>query len=167
MGTAKNAISRGFNRTAVYGSKLLFSMLIMLMVAAVYVLGSGVVGCALYGFSADISAGQMLLILAAYLAEMLAVAGLYVMIAVMMKSTGHAIAFSLIMPMLISSALQIISMAYNCSDVLNRLWIFQTLTATPQLCLYNEAYVPFLVSAVYFVVAGLISLLTVRRQELK
>lgn len=167
MGTIKNAVSRGYARPAIYVSKLLHSLIAMVIVVVGYVLGSGIVGVVLYGFSAKVTAGQILLQLAAYLVQFIAVCSLYVMIAVLLKSTGHAVAFSLVIPMLISSVLQVVAMAYNSNDVISRLWLFQTITATQQLCQYGSAYVPFLSAAVYFAVSCLVGILVFRRQELK
>ncbi len=167
MGTIKNAVARGYARPAIYGSKLLLSMLAMLLVVVAYVLGGGTVGVVLYGFSAKAAVGQMFLQMAAYLVEYIAVCGLYVMIAVLLKSTGHAIAFSLVMPMLVSSVLQIVVMAYSNNDLISRLWLFQTVTATQQLCQYGNAHVPFLSAAVYFTVTLVIGLFVFHRQEIK
>ena len=167
MGTIKNSVSRGYSRSSIYVSKLLFSLIAMFAIVIGYVLGSSIVGGILYGFSAKISAGQIWLMVAAYCVEMIAVCGLYVMIAILLKSTGHAIAFSLIIPMLVSSVLQIVALAYNNNDLVSRVWLFQTLTATQQFCLYGDAYVPFVVGAVYFILSCVIGLLVFRRQELK
>ncbi|GEM_PF-4457514 len=167
MGTVKNAVSRGCSHTGLFVSKLLFSMIIMLMTVVAYLAGVMIIGCILIGFGSEISAGQILLILTAYLAEFAAITGIYVMIAVWLKSTGHSIAFSLIMPMLISSVLQVAALVNSSNDLISHFWIFQTVTATQQLCLYNEGYIPFLVSAVYLVLSCLGGLLIFRRQELK
>ncbi len=167
MGTIKNSVSRGCPRTAVYFSKLIFSLAAMVTVVVSYLLGSGMVGCILFGFSAKISAGQILLTLAGYIVQFAAAGSVFVMIAVLMRKTGYAVAFSIVIPMLITSLLQVAAISVNNSNLFSRFWLFLSITSTQNFCLNGEAYVPFLVGTAYLVLSALVGIIVFRRQELK
>lgn len=167
MGTIKNSVSRGFSRNKVYASKLIFSVGVMLLTVLCYLLGTMIAAVSMFGFRSEGNASDIMLVLSAYLCEFIAVSSIYVWISFWLKSTGHSIAFSLVIPMLISSVLQVVSIVNNHTDAVSRFWIFQTVTSTRSLCLSGEAYVPFLSAAVYFAVSCFGGLMIFRHQELK
>lgn len=167
MGTLRNSVSRGYSREAVFFSKLITSVLSMYAVVFVYVLGSGITACIMYGFGSDVGAGKMLLIITAYLFLYAAAAGFYMMVAVLMKSTGHALGFSIIVPLLIATVLRLASMAQTNIDNISRWWIYNTMASTQKMCLSSDAWIPFVVAAAYLAASCIAGLFVFRRQEIK
>ncbi len=167
MGTLRNSVSRGYPRKAVFFSKLITSVLSMYAVVIVYVLGSGITACIMYGFGSSVGALDMLVIIAAYLLLYAAAASFYMMVAVLMKSTGHALGFSLIVPLLVATVLRLASMAQADIDKFSRWWIFNTMTSTQNMCLSADVWIPFTAAAVYLVLSCFAGLMAFRKQEIK
>lgn len=167
MGTLRNSVSRGYSRDSVFFSKLITSVLSMYAVVLFYVLGSGITAFVMYGFGSSIGAGKILLIILAYLLLYAAVSCFYMMVAVMMKSTGHALGFSIIVPLLVATVMRLAAMAEPGFDSVSRWWIFNTIEATQKMCLSSDVWIPFAVAAVYFSVSCIAGLFFLRRQEIK
>jgi len=167
MGTLRNPLTRGHSRTKIYLSKLIVTTLASLAVIGLYTAGGTVSGCIMFGFSSSVSAGDILLTLLCYLLLFLAVVSFYVMVAVLTKKTGYAIAFSMIVPMLISSLASVIKIGYADFDKISRLWLFDTVISTQKLVQSSEAYIPMIAAAVYFALFTALGMLMLRKQEVK
>ncbi len=165
MGTIRNSLSRGFSRVQVYFSKLIVSAVSMLSVVAAYVFGGSLASVIMFGFTTDTGKTKIFLVLLAYFCLFLAATSFYMMISVIMKKTGHAIAVSIIFPILIESALGIITMSNHDFGRISRLWLFRTFVTTESMCLNGEAYIPLLVAAFYFIICSATGLIVFRRQQ--
>lgn len=165
MGTIRNSISRGFSRTQIYFSKLIASSVSMVSIVFAYVLGGAVTSVIMFGFSTDTGNTKMFLILISYLCLYLAASAFYMMISVIMKKTGHAIAVSIVFPILVESVISVITMSNSNLIPLSKFWIFRTFVSTESLCLNGQAYIPMLVAACYFVICTSVGLIVFRRQQ--
>ncbi len=167
MGTFRNTLSRGFSRTQVYLSKFILCVIGTLITLFVYVLGGAVSAVIMFGFGSDTEAGQMLLQIGAYICLFIAIASFYLMIAVISKKTGTAIALSIIIPIVVQSAVTLLSMAFKDFGQISRYWLFNTVMATQGLCRDGEAYIPFLVAGIYMILCCTLGLIVFRKQEMK
>ena len=167
MGTLRNSVSRGFSRSSVFFSKLITSVLSMYAVVLFYVLGSGITACIMYGFGSSVGALKILLIITAYLVLFAAVSCFYMMVAVLMKNTGHALGFSIIVPLLVATVMRLAAMAQPDFDSVSRFWIFNTIASTQKMCMSSDVWIPFAAAGVYFAVSCVTGILVFRRQEIK
>lgn len=167
MGTLKNAVSRGYSRSMLYGSKLMVSAAATVWVVLVYVLGGLVPGMVMFGFSGELSAGTILLILAAYLVQFLAAVSFYMMLTVLCRRTGYAVAFSMIVPLLMSALINVVKIGNKDFDRAARFWLFECIGQTQTLCTEGSAFLPFAVALIYLVLCTAVGLLVFRRQEIK
>lgn len=97
FGTIKNTASRGFSRSAIYLSKLLVSFVITVVFVLASVLGYGVSAAALWGLG-DLPSGfwgNLALLAALQLLLNLAFASVFVMISMLVRQTGGAIAINI------------------------------------------------------------------------
>lgn len=166
MGTYKLPVARGYSRGKVFFSKWLMSLPAMLFVTVAYVLGGMIASSVMFGFSADVSAGEILTELGAYLSLYIAATSLFVMLSVVTKKTSTAVALAIIVPILLESGLTILMIAYKDLEV-SQYWLFNTITSTQTLYQNGQAYIPFLVAAAYCAVSLVIGALVFRRQEMK
>ncbi len=167
MGTLRNSVSRGFSRTQIYFSKLLTAMIAALAVIILYVLGGAIPGCIMFGFSASVSAGEIIVSVLGYFVLFIAATSFYAMICTITKKTGYAIAFSLIVPLLITSLDRVIRIGYKDFGKISRFWLFETITDTQQLIQSSETYIIFIVAAVYIALCTVMGIVIFRRQEIK
>ncbi len=167
MGTLRNPITRGFSRTKMYFSKLIVTSIASMAVIGLYTLGGTLAGMIMFGFSASVTAGEMLLTILCYFLLFLAVNSFYLMVVALTKKTGYSIAFSLIIPMLIMSLARVIKIGYADFDRISRLWVFDTIVSTQELVKSSEVYIPIIAAVVYFVLFTVLGLLLFRRQEIK
>ena len=167
MGTFRNTLSRGFSRTQVYLSKLVLCVVGTFITLFAYVSGGAITAAIMFGFGSDTEAGQMLLQLGAYICLFVAIASFFLMIAVLSKKTGTTIALSIIIPIVVQSAVTLLSMAFKDFGQISRYWLFNTVMATQGLCRDGDAYVPFLVAGVYLILCFLIGMTVFRKQEMK
>ena len=167
MGTYKLSISRGYSRMSVFFSKLILSCAACIGVVFCYVLGGGIVSAVLFGFGSEIGAGRILLELAAYFVLFAAVASMFVMVSMITKKTGSAIALAIIIPIFIESGLMILSIAYKELSTVSRFWIFNTFTLTDRLCGSGDAYIPFVVAAAYHGASIAVGAAIFRKTDLK
>lgn len=166
MGTIKNSLTRGFRRNSVFFSKMISAVLIMVLIVFVYAIGSAVPGCILFGFSANISAGDMLMCIALYLLLFIAAASFYAMIAVITKRTGYAIAAALILPIIVTALINVIKIGNQDFGSVSRYWLFETITNTQKLVQSGEGYVPAISGAVYLALSSLIGIGVFRKQSI-
>lgn len=167
MGTIKHSISRGYTRTKVFFSKFFVSVISMIIVVISYVLGGSVASACMFGFSSPAGPTRVAMVLLAYLSLFVAAAALSMMIAVIMRKTGQAVAVAIVFPILVESVISAITIANREFTSISRFWLFRTFVSTEELCLAHKSYIPFLVAAVYTGVCLIISYLVFRRQELK
>ena len=165
MGTIRNSLTRGFSRSSVFFSKLISAAIIMVITVFVYVVGSAVPGVALFGFSAKISAGDILLCLALYLLLFLAAAAFYTMLAVMSRKTGYAIALAIIIPIVVAAIINVIKIGNQDFGNISRFWLFETITNTQKLVKSGEAYIPAVSGAVYLTLSAAAGLFVFRKQS--
>lgn len=167
MGTLKNPLTRGHSRSQIYFSKLIVTSLASLAVIGLYAAGGALAGCVMFGFSSSVSAGEILLTLLCYFLLFLAVSSFYVMVSAVTKKTGYAIAFSMIVPMLIMSLSRVIQIGYKDFEKVSRLWLFDTVVNTQQLVQSSEFYIPIAAALIYFSLFTCLGLFVFRRQEIK
>ncbi len=166
-GTIRHPIARGFSRSSIYVSRLLISVMITMLTVLCYVVGGLISGSILFGFSSNVNAGEILLILAGYFLLYLAAAAFYTMIAVLTKKTGYAVAASMLLPLLLLSLMKVIYMGNRSFDKVSRFFLFDTIAQNKELCLSGEWYIPFSVAVVTSVLCSLAGWLLMRRQEIK
>lgn len=168
MGTVRNSISRGIQRYKLIISKFIVSSASMLFVVIAYVASGSLASVVMFGFSTDMGKRKMLLVLAAYFCLFIAAAVFYVMVAVLSRKTGRAIAISIVLPVIVETIIGMITFI-SAKDVgsFSRLWLFRTFVTTESMCLNGEFYVPFAVAAVYTLLCGTIAVEAFRHQEIK
>lgn len=167
MGTIKNTISRGFSRTKIYVSKLMVSCVTIIILGIAYVVGTMAVCAIFVRGGSEISAVQMLLSVLSYIFLFAAMASVYLMIAVIMKKTGVAIAVSIVIPAVISSVITIITYSNNEFSQVAKYWLFNTPSFVEKMCIDGQAYIPLLISVFYFAVSTAVGLTVFKRQEIK
>ena len=167
MGTIKNTIARGFTRTKVFISKFLVSLLSMMIVVASYVLGGSITSICIFGFTSSAGKRRVLMVLISYFCLFVAVAAMYMMIAIITRKTGHAIAVSIVFPILVESVITAVEVANKEFSGISKYWLFRTFLEAEDLCLAYKAYIPILIASVYTAVCFIISYLVFKRQELK
>ena len=151
---------------AIFFSKMISAVLIMVLIVFVYAIGSAVPGCILFGFSANISAGDMLMCIALYLLLFIAAASFYAMTAVITKRTGYAIAAALILPIIVTALINVIKIGNQDCGSVSRYWLFETITNTQKLVQSGEGYVPAISGAVYLALSSLIGIGVFRKQSI-
>lgn len=166
MGTMRNPLTRGFSRNSVFFSKLISSVIVMVLTAFVYAVGSAVPGMILFGFSAKLSAGNILLCLALYLLLFIAAASFYTMLAVVTKRTGYAIALAIIIPIVVTAIVNVIKIGNHDFGNISRFWLFETITNTQKLVKNGEAFVPAISGAVYLTLSTVIGYGVFRKQSI-
>ena len=167
MGTIKNTIARGFTRTKVFFSKFFTSVISMIIVVVAYVFGGSLTSVFMFGFTTDTGKKRMLMVVLAYLSLYIAAASMFLMIAVIMKKTGQAIAVSIVFPIIVESVISALTIANKNFIPVSKYWLFRTFVSTEQLCLDHKSYIPFLVAAVYTGVSLITAYMVFKRQELK
>lgn len=166
MGTIRNSLTRGFSRNSVFFSKLFSAVIVMVLTVLVYAVGSAVPGIILFGFSAKLSAADILLCLALYILLFIAAAAFYSMLAVLAKRTGYAIALAIIIPIVVSAIINVIKIGNQDFGNVSRFWLFETITNTQRLVKNGEAYVPAISGAIYLTLSTVIGLGVFRKQSI-
>lgn len=167
MGTVKNTIARGFTRTKVFFSKFFSSVIAMMIVVFSYVFGGSMTSVFMFGFTSSTGKKRMLMVLLVYFSLFIAAASMFLMISVIMKKTGQAIAVSIIFPVIVESVISALTIANKSFVPIAKYWLFRTFVAAEDLCLSYRSYIPFLVAAVYTGVCLVTAYLVFRRQEFK
>ena len=167
MGTIKHSLARGYTRTKVFFSKFIVSVFSMLAVVLAYVLGGCVTSACMFGFSGPVGPTRIVMVLLAYFSLYIAASSLCMMIAVIMRKTGQAVAVAIVFPILVDSVISAITIANRDFIYISRFWILRTFVSTEELCLAHKSYIPFLVAAVYTGISLIIAYMTFRRQEIK
>ena len=166
MGTVRNSLTRGFSRNAVFFSKLICVSVIMLSIAAVYVLGSSIPACIMFGFTAAIPAVEIIQCLLIYALLFIAAAGFYMLLAVVTKKTGYGIALAILLPIVITALINVIKIGNQDLGNISRFWLFETITVTQKLVHSGEWYIPALTGAAYSIITILTGLAVFRKQSI-
>ena len=165
-GTYKNAVARGFSRTTIYLSKVLVSMAVMVIFLVIYIGINIVLSYAIWGEWGSVSAGTIILTLLIDFVEYIAMTAFIAMLAVVFRTTGVMIAVTLAITMLLPTLLAVLSLAMNDWPIL-QFWISYMPEYTETFINDNQAWLPFVVSAVYIAVSLAVGTVVFRKADLK
>ena len=110
-GTYKNTVSRGVSKTKLFFSKVIVSVIEMFMLSFLYVLAGTLAAVSHVDFETDLEAGRIVFLGVIYFLLIIASASVFVMLTILFRRSGFAVAAAIAAPMLIASLIQIASMA--------------------------------------------------------
>lgn len=109
-GTYKNTVSRGCGKIKLFCSKVIAAVVEMLLISMVYVLSGTLTAISHVDFKTDLDVGGIIFLSFIYILLIIASASVFVMLTVIFRRSGFAVAAAIAAPMLIGSLLQIASM---------------------------------------------------------
>ncbi len=110
-GTYKNSVARGISKGMLFCSKLIVSVVELMILAAVYVLAGSLAAISHVSLESELEAGSIVFLVVIYLLLIVASASVFVMLTMLFKRSGFAVAAAIAAPMLIASLIQIAAMA--------------------------------------------------------
>lgn len=165
-GTYKNSISRGFSRTAVYLSKFIVSLFIMFVLSLLYLVPAGVTAGILYGDWGSASVQTVVTVILINLLELIAFTAFLTMLSFMIKSTGGAIALTLVLISIVPTILEIFNILFENSN-LSQYWPPSLLTQTSTFMDNGKIWIPIVVSLVYLAASLFLGLFTFNKKDIK
>lgn len=165
-GTYKNSISRGFSRTAIYFSKLIVSLFIMIVLSFLYLVPSSFVAAILYGDWGHATIGTVITVILINILELISITSLLAMLSFVIKSTGGAIALTLVLITLIPNILEILNILFEDSN-LSQYWPPSLLIQTSTFVADGTVWIPIVISLVYLAVSLFLGLFTFNKRDIK
>ena len=166
-GTFKNTLSRGFSRATVYLSKYISALIAMTITVLSYILGGGIIAAYKFDLTTDVSNEQMIVIVLAYAALFIALTAVFMLIAVLAKRTGLAIALTIVIPIFISLFVRTLSFGFDWVQKAVQYWIFDTAVLVQTLYESGDIYIAFTVAPIYMVICLVLGMVVFGRQEIK
>lgn len=165
-GTYKNSISRGFSRTAIYLSKSTVSLFIMLVLTILYIVPSSFVAAGLYGDWGNAEPGTIITLILINLLELVSITSLLTMLSFTIKSTGGAIALTLVLLTLIPTVLQMLDILFEDLNI-SQYWLPSALARTDTFILNGTVWIPIVISLVYLALSLCIGLFVFNKRDIK
>ena len=166
-GTFKNTIARGCKRMNIYFSKLIVAVIEIMSVALVYVGAGSLTALFFVDINSDFSAGNMILMVVTYILLMIATVSVYMMLSVIFRKTGIAVAVSIAAPLILATLLNLVTMANESLANLSRFLLMSTYVEVESLFRSGEGYIAVSVALAYMVVSTVIGCLIFSRSEVK
>lgn len=166
-GTFKNTLARGFSRTSVYISKYISSVIAMAVTVLSYILGGGIVAAYKFDLTTDVSDREMLIMVLAYAALFIALTAVFMLIAVLAKRTGLAIALTIVIPIFISLFVRILSFGFDWVQKIVQYWIFDTAVLVQTLYQDGNIYIAFTVAPIYLILCIALGMFAFSRQDIR
>lgn len=110
-GTYKNTVSRGCSKIMLFLSKVIVSVIEMLMLSVVYVTAGTLAAISHVSFETDLETGSIVFLGVIYFMLIIASASVFVLLTILFRRSGFAVAAAIAAPMLIASLIQIASMS--------------------------------------------------------
>ncbi len=168
MGTFKNTIARGVSRGKIYVSKFLAAFAEIMIVAVVYTAAGGITAWFLVEHSTDFSAGEMALMVGTYVLLLAATASLYLMLSVVFRKTGLAVAVAIVAPTLVMTLVNLIGMTKpDLSEQLSLYVLMETYLLVQPNVQSGEWYLCPLIALGYAILSYVIGCLAFRFAEIK
>lgn len=165
-GTYKNSIARGYSRTAIYFSKLIVSLVAMAILTILYVVPSVFISNALYGSWGNADIGTVITTILIDILGLISVTVFLTMLAFVIKTSGGAIALTLVLIALVPSVLEIVDII-NKDLNLSQYWLPSTLSLTSNFISGNTIWIPITISLCYLVVSLIIGLFVFNKKDIK
>ncbi len=169
-GTLKNIIAKGYNRSSIYVSKYMVSLIASTMLACVCWLAGLLSGTAFWGIGelpADGSVCNFVIILQLQLLSIYAYTSLFFMISALLKKAGGAIAVGIIAPLVVVMIISMADAFINSETFsLSKYWLDNCYSDLAVTSLPSDTAVRCLVCfAIYIVVFTTAGHLAYRRHE--
>lgn len=165
-GTYKNSISRGFSRTKIYLSKFIVSLFIMFVLSFLYLVPSSITAGILYGNWGNASVQTVVTVILVNLLELIAFTAFLTMLSFMIKSTGGAIALTLVLINIVPTILEVFNIIFENSN-LSQYWPPSLLVQTSTFIDNGKIWIPIVVSLVYLAVSLFLGLFTFNKKDIK
>lgn len=165
-GTYKNSIARGFSRTTIYFSKLIISLVVMLILTVLYIVPSAFTANALYESTESVEISTIITTIFIDVLELVSITILLTMLAFVLNSTGGAIALTLFLMAIVPTILEIVDILTEDLK-LSQYWLPSTLSLTSSFISNNTTWIPVTISLCYLAASLSIGLLVFNKKDIK
>lgn len=116
QGVIKQLITRGYSKNAVLESKCLSSFIATTVITCVCLLTAGIIGTGIWGFGGDVTGKYVLTIFAQFLV-LCAYSSFYLMLSVLIRKTGIAIAISVVSMTVLNMLVSLLTNVFKESKI--------------------------------------------------
>lgn len=166
-GTFRNTVARGFGRTSIYFSKLLVGMSETFLLTVVYVGAGALTACTRVDLKISISPGDMTLIILTYVLLLAAMTSLFLMLCIIFRKTGIAVAAAIVAPIIVVSLLSILTMTRpDEAAEASRYVLMQTFVNVQDYALKGDGLTTIVIGAAYLVISTVTGAIVFRRCDI-
>lgn len=167
QGTFKNTVSRGFSRHKIYLSKAVVSGAASIILATVYIAGAVIVSLLCSKVTDDFNVTQIIIEYLAYLVLVLATESLFLMISILIRKTGLAIAICIASPIGVQMLLGLLAgVIENLSDY-SRFWLADTFTTIGSSYTNGIIWEPIVIGLIYIAITYIAGTFIFAKRDIK
>lgn len=166
-GTYKNLVSRGCSKIKLFISKTIVSVTELLLISLVYVIAGSITALPHIELKTDMETGSIVFMIFIYLLLIIASASVFVMLTIIFRRSGFAVAAAIAAPMLIASLMQIAALASPDLSELSTYILMNTFVTVQKSVAAGNGWKELLTAIGYIIVSGFLGGFIFKKSEIR